>query len=42
MRMNQIYYFRVISRLQCALSCFQEKFLGFDRKEDFKSDFKED
>ena len=40
--MDQIYFFRVISCLQCVSSYFQEKLVGFDRKEDFRSNFNEE
>jgi len=40
--MDQIYYFRIILRLQCILSYFQEKYAGFDRKKDFRSNLREE
>jgi len=42
MRMDQIYFFRDISRLQCILSYFQKKPASFDRKKDFRNTFKEE
>jgi len=40
--MDQIYFFRIISRLQCVLSFFQEKPASFDRNEDFRNNFQEE
>jgi len=32
----------ILLSLKCVLSYFQEKIIGFDKKEDFRSSFKED
>ena len=40
--MDKIYCFRIISRLQCVLSYFQDKYAGFNRRQDFRSNLREE